>query len=292
MDIYRQVQRQATLFTQQEHAVQAIRQCPHLKLIQPTSLESFLSRFTVTDYDCARTREGVVRIEVSVQLVAARKNMDTILSKKRKHKVIKTKNGPQQQLPSVAHDLNLTFAYERDPLEQPGTVVNYSIELSSNHGKREKLLWIQVVADGCEPSRQSAAINMDETELPVDDDSWEDMESDNGSACSNQQEQPETQPSERDANNVSTDVEQSDEDNVDDLPTLPPRPDRFVAGIEPECLSVFLNVADLGPIDELTAFFLLMAFPFYEHEWDLVGFMLDSIFGAESDDDNNNEIET
>jgi hypothetical protein len=42
-------------------------------------------------------------------------------------------------------------------------------------------------------------------------------------------------------------------------------------------------------IDESTAFFILMTFPFYEQEWDIVGYVLDEVFGHEgdgSDEDN------
>ena len=34
---------------------------------------------------------------------------------------------------------------------------------------------------------------------------------------------------------------------------------------------------------EGTAFFILMTFPFYEHEWDLVGYLLEETFGDDEE---------
>ena len=36
-------------------------------------------------------------------------------------------------------------------------------------------------------------------------------------------------------------------------------------------------------MDDLTAFFILMTFPYYEHEWDMVGLVLDAVFGMDGD---------
>ena len=32
-------------------------------------------------------------------------------------------------------------------------------------------------------------------------------------------------------------------------------------------------------------FFFLLTFPFYEHEWDLVGFVVDAVLGGEEDEE-------
>jgi hypothetical protein len=64
--------------------------------------------------------------------------------------------------------------------------------------------------------------------------------------------------------------------------------DRFTAGIDPDILAQFLAWSNLpSSMDDLTAFFLLMTFGFYEHEWDLIGLALDAVFESGDDDDDN-----
>ena len=62
--------------------------------------------------------------------------------------------------------------------------------------------------------------------------------------------------------------------------------------MDPEVLETFLESTNLKSLNEATAFFLLMTLPFYEHEWDIVGYVLDTVFGGgeegeseESDED-------
>ena len=55
--------------------------------------------------------------------------------------------------------------------------------------------------------------------------------------------------------------------------------DTYMVYLDPDLLNQFLEWSHLSPMNEATAFFLLMTFPFYEHEWDLVGFVLDQAFG-------------
>jgi hypothetical protein len=40
---------------------------------------------------------------------------------------------------------------------------------------------------------------------------------------------------------------------------------------------------------DITAFFLLMTFPFYEQEFEIVGAILDSVFGSDGDESNDME---
>ena len=67
--------------------------------------------------------------------------------------------------------------------------------------------------------------------------------------------------------------------------------DRYGAHINPETLTDLLTWSQLE-MDEYTVFFFLMTFPFYEHEWDLVGFVLDTVFAEsleEGDDDDDED---
>ena len=63
--------------------------------------------------------------------------------------------------------------------------------------------------------------------------------------------------------------------------------DSYTAYLDPDLLHEFLDWNGFT-MNDGTAFFLLMTFPYFEHEWDLIGFVLDEVFGGndESDDDN------
>ena len=66
-------------------------------------------------------------------------------------------------------------------------------------------------------------------------------------------------------------------------------PDSYLAHLDPDVLHEFLNLTKIqtknDDMHEGTAFFLLMTFPFYEHEWDLVGFVLEEIFGDDEEEE-------
>lgn len=146
--------------------------------------------------------------------------------------------------------LELHFRYERRCDDGPdvSSSVWYSIELSKDYGPREKLLWVRVMAPHSAPSSLPAQ-NID------GNDEWEDMDEDiEGNAVD--QEKYKISPTEK--------CEEGD---------------KYLAGMDPDVLGRFLHWAQLGQMDEATAFFLLMSFPFYEAEWDLVGYVLDSVFG-------------
>jgi hypothetical protein len=164
---------------------------------------------------------------------------------------------------TVDNNLQLSFQYERRRLsdENGGTTVTYSIDMSRNHGPNERLLWVQVFAMGSAPSHLPARA-MEEMEGDAE---WEDMDQD-----------------EEDNEKVMEDKAGDADDTGGDC-------DRYVAHMDPDALGRFLEWSGLGPINEATAFFLLMTFPFYEHEWDLVGFTLDSVFGFNDDDDENEQ---
>jgi hypothetical protein len=74
------------------------------------------------------------------------------------------------------------------------------------------------------------------------------------------------------------DGKQALEDNIDNH-------DQYIAFLDPDVLQSFADAARLLPINDGTAFFLIMTFPFFEHEWDIVGFVLEQFFGSDSDDE-------
>ena len=59
--------------------------------------------------------------------------------------------------------------------------------------------------------------------------------------------------------------------------------------MDPDVLHHFLQWANLMPMGDATAFFLLMTFPYYEHEWDLIGHVLEEVFGSGSDEEDEDD---
>ena len=60
--------------------------------------------------------------------------------------------------------------------------------------------------------------------------------------------------------------------------------DRFGVFVDPENVVAFLDRANIN-LDEKSVFHFLLTFPFYEHEWDIAGFIFDALFDDEDDDD-------
>lgn len=156
------------------------------------------------------------------------------------------KNGSVQIDAVVVVDkVELTFQFDRSSTPQGSTMVDYSIAWSLDSGPKLPLLWIQVLAEGNGPSVQKA--------INVDSDS-------------------DGEP----RNNKRPRISKDESDK---------QPDQYHAGMDADNLQSFLTAAKLQPVDDVTAAFLLLTFPFFEHEWDLVGFVLDAVFGQEDDTD-------
>jgi hypothetical protein len=202
-------------------------------------------------------------------------------------------------------NLQLTFRYERKRrkdndgrITREGFHIRYSIELSVNHQQRENLIVVEVWAANNWPSIQKAVcINqmlqgMNKDDDDDDEDGWEDIEEgnedDGGGAAVEKETSTDVKESQQTnakrqklsgSGEIENDVPATDEtdDNKDE-------PDSYLAYLNPDILFEFLELTGIvtKSADEMndgTAFFLLMTFPFYEHEWDLVGFLLEEIFG-------------
>ena len=204
-------------------------------------------------------------------------------------------------------NLQLTFKYERKPraVGVPGCHVWYSIDVSQNFGQRENLLTVQVWAPAGVPSGEPAicvhgaflAANEED-----DEDGWEDIDEDEEYAGGTNVEpehmiisddsqpdsplvSPKKHKKQKTSSAPSDEQREGKNDNNADEDEKEETSDSFLAFLDPDILEKFLELAELMPMDEGAAFFLLMTFPFYEHEWDLVGYVLDQVFGGESDND-------
>ena len=281
IDIYRIVQVQAELLYHTERIRQHLAEDP-FRALQGLNTQDIGEKLRVVDYECVRTRQDYVRIEAHVDI-----------------------DGDAKKRPG---NPRLVFVFEREtPSQGPATMLTYSIEFAPDASRANcKILWVQVVATGSYPSKKPA-INMSERE----DDEWSDVTRDDGGQFA-VHEQGDGADEEhghvageeqggggQDIGNRRKRIKRSDglldETSCHDQTATDDRQDldrdeehdRFVAHMDADILAEFISL--VGEMDEATAFFLLMSFPFYETEWDLVGFVLDAVFGSQSDEEEEEE---
>ena len=211
-------------------------------------------------------------------------------------------------------NLELTFRYERKRrqeedgrLSKKGFHIRYSIEMSINHQQRENLLVVEVWTPNDWPSIEKAVcINemMERAAAAQEEDEeggWEDIDEDEDegnevtivdtkdgdSSQESSKKRPRLNSSQEettdDNDGLSPATDEEDDDNDEN------EPDSYIAHLDPDVLHEFLTFTKIqtknDDMNEGTAFFLLMTFPFYEHEWDLIGFVLEEIFGGEDDEE-------
>jgi hypothetical protein len=308
-------------------------------------LEPIFRTLEVLDFDQAVTRDGYVRIEAAVRLLATHASASQP-PKRRKSRSASTDDATMNSRVSASTGedrfVELRFCYERTANSMTGgdvsspdsvptpTYVSYQIDYcgsGSSHdlkrkgsaaasvalvGARQRLLWANVVAPLGTPSPHGAQLYNDEDEDDWSDVESEDAEGDHRGAKSG------TTPSSPDrkrrkkckpdcpcdgedkflpnASNTTDDTaETKSEAEEEDDPLTTSMKDVFTAGVDPDILQQCLS--ELGvddPVlseDDSAAIFLLMSFPFYEHEWDLVGFVLDAAFGPDGDSDDDDDEE-
>ena len=169
-----------------------------------------------------------------------------------------------------------------------GTRIMYSIDFSVDHGPKERLITIEVMASGEAPSSEKAIPMEDED--GDDEDVWEDFDEDGESI---QKEDADDSVEKMDEDEASQKTGGKSQDGASQATTggtalIADGKDRYAAYVDPEELYKFLSSTGLV-FDEATSIYFLMTFPFFEHEWDLLGFLLDAVFGSQSDDESNGD---
>lgn len=179
------------------------------------------------------------------------------------------------KMKSVHESLRLTFSFERGQVLltqrkskskkcsdgnhermlnndfEYGTNLTYHIDLSRDYMQKERLIDIEVHARGKSPSIKTAE--------PMEEAMIEEYDENGKLVTNDQQDEEDQSPIDNDA------------------------PDQFAAFCDPDVLENFLKWSGLE-LDAQNAIFLLMTFPYYEHEWDLFGFLLECVFGCEEDE--------
>lgn len=251
-------------------------------------------------------------------------NSDSDLASRptKKHKGQPQKKSKDTNANSNNNFMRLHFRYERDPATATtSTCIWYSIDLSFGYGPKQNLITVRVWAEGTKPSRlpavsvddrdedsgEGAVLEYDndgepeggsEDKMQVDSqtDATTSKSSKNGanpktngkkeSSSSDTADDSDNPTGKKmsDGNEDNRDIRNNEDgDNVNEKDDEEAR-DRYACYVDPESLELFQKAANLTNLSEATAFFTLMVFPFYQHEFDLVGFVLDSIFGNDDDD--------
>jgi hypothetical protein len=193
------------------------------------------------------------------------------------------------QMKFVDNNIQISFRYERRPMptkdihdghaSHDGTYIVYTIDISKDFGRKLRLMTIECWARGQVPSVQLAKLI----------DGWEDMEEDeiDMETTRDIDESEDTNSHKSEQADISQEVDMHESkddsvslDNTDDDDDA----DRFTANMDPDVLETLKSSSGLEVEDEFMLF-LLMTFPYWEQEWDLVGFALDAIFGDDDDDE-------
>lgn len=298
-DILRVFEREARLLQQGQQIKDMLRSDPfgHLEDIRPKTMDRICKMITVQDHHVVLTKAGYSNI-IGVVRLQADEGMK--------------KHG------AVTSYVELTFSYERQIAECSETgaaSLLYFIEVARDNGPTEKLLWIEIFAHGATPSHLPLKNLVSDSDDERDGDGgWEDIDDDDDeheeeADGKGQAEKPTAQKRKSEAMSSSDSdapgpangsgkekggggghTKDSSSKNHDDAgKDENDESDRFRAGIDPDVLSRLLEWTQIGPMTDITAFFLLMTFPFYEQEFEIVGAFLDSVFGSDDDESNDTE---
>jgi hypothetical protein len=248
-DILRIYKEQISLMfvTEQVRSALAMDPFEHLRENIPCIvLEGLRNSVTVTNYHSVHTIEGYVRTEARVRFTPPSQHA------RRRNR-------------TADDGVELHFQYTRPTV--PPIRVSYTIEMSTDATKPpQTLLWIYIDAVGSVPSQTHAIRSFD---------GWSDMKDSDDSSCSDSS-----------VNGTAQDILNPEGNAAEEIaPLLLPsidaeKTDQYEAGMDPELVSQLVHALHLGSAEDVTVFFLLMTFPFYEHEWDMVGFLLEAVFDS------------
>jgi hypothetical protein len=301
-DVLRIIEEEARLMKETERVSDALDRdaMDQLDGIAACQMEHFKTHLRVSSYHSVRALvDGYTRIEAVVDFLWKKNLTQLVFQYERKLRSIVMKG-----------DTN-------------GTHVRYSIELSKSHQQRENLLVVEVLSpqDGPSPGKAvciNQFLQQSEEGKDDDEDGWEDIEYDDDLVEATEKikglesgvidESFKTKTIEKSVNNNSmaevpmrlTKRQRQRDDSPNqkqdkgislDCVQEGTTHDEYLAFLDPELMHEFVHVVGLNPLDDYTAFFLLMTFPFYEHEWDLVGYLLEEIFGDEDDTIGENDDE-
>jgi len=270
-DVLRVIRDQAMLLFERQSIIDMLDADPmeQLSSVRP-EVNKIKNMLEVIACNRVVTHEGYSSIEATVQW-----KQDGTMSKQVKEYLqfyFKYERRPMRPEDIVAAQVD--FGSDKESLKLAGNHIGYVIDVSKDHGERERLLTVEVWARGDGPSQGKPE------PLLASADDWEDMDEndDMDEAGKSDDEAMEAQAEEILDDSLDGQVRKVDDEEKQSGKS---QSDKFAAYIDPDILAKLINWSSLE-LDETEYFFLLMTFPFYEQEWDLVGFVLDVVF-AEDD---------
>lgn len=178
--------------------------------------------------------------------------------------------------PRQRNTTSVFFSYERlgEDSNKDGPTVFYFIDVSFDISQeKERLLWVQVWAEGHKPHGHVQAQNIMEGN---DDADWDDIDSDDEPEVKRESKRSRRgSQGSPDDNKLGNDREPIEDENGQSCSG-----DRFAAVMDPEVVERLKHALNIESLDDQGVFYLLMTFPFYETEWDIIGFLMDSVFDS------------
>ncbi|KAL3816932.1 hypothetical protein ACHAXA_009792, partial [Cyclostephanos tholiformis] len=199
----------------------------------------------------------------------------------------------------------------RHPLEAATaheTTITYKIDYSIDYGEMKPLLGVYVYALGDHPSIEPPVPIVDddgvfssmsnEGEKDEDDEENDDYDVIDGRGNDYGTNGREIRhPPEGNKGKESEEGEMSEYDggdfgqedtSIDLIGNGTTKGDKFGVFVNPENVVGFLDRVNIN-LDERSVFHFLLTFPFYEHEWDIAGFLFSALFDDDDDDDEADE---
>lgn len=167
---------------------------------------------------------------------------------------------------------------------EPNTIVSFQLDYSVDHGKMDQIFQVDVYASGRAPSIEEAIPIIDEEDGEDEEDLEESNGGDGWSGILATLDGDAKAPPPKGTDEYE-EVQMEDDASADQASDSA---DRFGVFIHLENVVAFLKRSGLR-LNEHSVFYFLLSFPFYEHEWDISGFLL-SMLGDEDDDDEDEQV--
>ena len=251
---------------------------------------SFLREPQFHDNTVGADSHGLIHEVDSVQCSNGEHKTDskqdsTVRAKRKRGDSLDDTNNTKKQKQCIDNEMNCNDSTEEYHGNGfiPKTIITYRVDYSVDWGRQQRLFGVDIYAAGEFPSVEEAIPIMD------DDNSLSDTDSDgeknidaNGDENFNgsNDKQSTAGSSEFEDIEMSSNGDQSNEGVLrDDAEAA----DRFGVFVDPENTLAFLERLNAN-FNEQSVFHFLLMFPFYEHEWDISGFLLSSLCDDDEDD--------
>jgi hypothetical protein len=315
-DILRVIEEEAMLMKETEQLCDAIDIDPmeQLKEIKPSILHRFKQNLKVTSCHRVRAVSGYSLIEAVVTFEKLQYLQLTFrYERKQQHnQQLHSEEEEEQVDKSLETGSHVRYTIELSKNhQQKENLLVVEVWAPREHPSAEPAVCVNHLMEQQHQKQQQQLNNITDEEDDDDEDGWEDIEDDeqdeknatknhhihqassksshNGQSPNNVQKQA-SKRQKTDHNDIDNGRNSSNEDVKEEKETGcqdtedEPTHDSYYVYLDPDLLNEFMNVTGLQPMEEGTGFFLLMTFPFMEHEWDLIGYVLDEVFGCDDDD--------